>query len=126
VPTTHTVLVIEDNNDSQDMIARIFRYHQISYEVVGSAEDAMARLVGRSYPILVIDLSLPVMDGWTLMHNLRSQAATAHLACVAITSYHSAELAVKAIESGFIAYYPKPIDVNAFVTEIRRLLANVG
>jgi CheY-like chemotaxis protein len=126
VPTTHTVLVVEDNNDSQDMIARIFRYHQISYEVVGSAEDAMVRLAGQPYAALVIDLSLPVMDGWTLMHNLRNQAATAHLACVAITSYHSAELAAKAIEAGFTAYYPKPINTSAFVAEIQRLLAKVG
>ncbi len=120
MPAT-TILVVEDNLDSQDMIGRILRHYQIDFDVTATAEDALDLLTKHEYKGLVIDLSLPKMDGWTLLERVRHNPDTAQMICVAVTAYHSAELAVEAVEAGFAAFFPKPLHNTAFAREIQRI-----
>ena len=120
--TQATILVIDDNVDSLDMIGHIFRHHHIDFDVTSSAEEALELLAQRTYKGLVVDLALPKMDGWTLLNQVHQNPDTADLKCVAVTAYHSAELAVKAIDAGFIAFFPKPLQNSAFAREIQRIL----
>jgi CheY-like chemotaxis protein len=114
------ILIVEDNQDSRDMMARILRYHQLDFEITESAEEALERLIQQRYAAMVIDLALPQMDGWTLLQQVRHNPQTFHLNCVAVTAYHSPELAGKAIHAGFNAYFPKPLEKTAFAKELRR------
>jgi CheY-like chemotaxis protein len=116
------ILIVEDNQDSRDMMARILRYHQLAFEVTSSAEEALDRLSERDYGAVVIDLALPQMDGWTLLQHVLHNPETAHLHCIAVTAYHSAELAGKAIHAGFTAYFPKPLEKNAFANQLHRAI----
>lgn len=113
------ILVVEDNHDSMDMMARILRHYKISYETCASAEEALERVAQTDYDGLVIDLSLPDMDGWSLLEHLQQGDATAQIKCVAVTAYHSRELAVRARQAGFVAFFPKPFEPIAFADQIR-------
>jgi CheY-like chemotaxis protein len=115
------ILVIDDNGDSQDMIGRILRHYQIDFDLTDSAEGALDLLAQQPYKGLVIDLALPKMDGWTLLERIRENPDTAHVLCVAVTAYHSAELAAKAVDAGFTAFFPKPLQNTAFAKEIQRI-----
>lgn len=114
------LLVVEDDLDGQEVVGRLLKYRHIAHETTGNAEDALHQLDNRTG--VIIDLNLPGMDGWTLLREIKNNPKTADLPCVAITAYHSAELAMKAIESGFVAYFPKPLDTTSFVRELKRVM----
>ncbi len=116
------MLVVEDDPDGQEVVTRMLRYHKIKADMVSTGEQALKLLATHPYSAVIIDLSLPGMDGWTLLENIKAQALTTHLPCVAITAFHSPELIMKAIEAGFIAYFPKPLDAGSFVKELQRVL----
>jgi CheY-like chemotaxis protein len=116
------LLVIEDDPDGQEVVGRILTHYNIPYHTVGTAEEAVDLLNQYSFSALIVDLALPGADGWTLLNYVRNNPHTAHTPCIAMTAYHSTELAVKAIEAGFNAYFPKPLVTAGFVAEIGRVL----
>jgi len=116
------LLVVEDDVDGQEVVSRILRHHSIPFDVASSGEDALHMLTRNTYTGAILDLSLPGMDGWTLLDTMRKNPATDNIKCVAVTAYHSAEVAVKAIEMGFVAYFPKPLEATSFVRELERVI----
>ncbi|MBL8162605.1 MAG: response regulator [Anaerolineae bacterium] len=113
------ILLVEDDPDGQQVVERMLRHNRIEVNTVGSAEDALDALAtGEQYTAAILDLALPGMDGWTLLGRIQRDT---NMPCVAITAYHSADLAVKAIKAGFVAYFPKPLDMS-FVRELQRAL----
>lgn len=115
------VLVVEDDPDGQEVVSRILRHHKITADVVPTAEDALGRLKGERYNLAIIDLALPAMDGWTLLKNIKESPQMKAMPCVAVTAFHSADVAVQAITAGFAAYFPKPLEATSFVRELQRI-----
>jgi len=120
--TEFRILVVEDDPDGQEVVSRIFRYHNLPVDSVFTAEDALTQLTAAEYSLAVIDLALPEMDGWGLLEHMQNNPETAAIPCIAITAFHSADVAIKAIEAGFMAYFPKPLEPTSFVREIQRIL----
>lgn len=119
------ILVVEDDPDGQEVVSRILNHHRIPHVSVRSAEEALTVLRdGNALTGAIIDLALPGMDGWTLLNTIHGEATTAGMPCVAMTAFHSSELAVKAVQAGFEAYFPKPLDSTSFVREIERVFPN--
>lgn len=120
------VLVVEDDIDAQDVVTRILKHHQIRTEQAYTAEEALDKL-RRRHPIhpytgVIIDLYLPdADDGWHLLETIKADTRLSSVPCVAITAHHSPEMAVKALEAGFKAYFPKPLEAGKFVRELERL-----
>src|SRR5262245_53937610 len=112
------ILVVEDDQDGQEVVARMLRYHNIPFHIVFSAEEAIEALHQGHYTGAIFDLALPGMDGWTLLEEVKADPAISTMPVVAVTAYHSAEVAVKAIEMGFAAYFPKPLESTSFVREL--------
>ena|ERR1700694_201265 len=116
------VLVVEDDPDGQEVVGVMLRHHRIHADIVFRAEEALDLLSQNQYTLAVIDLSLPGMDGWTLLETIQSNPQTAAMPCVAITAFHSADVIIKAIQAGFIAYFPKPLEATSFVRELEHLV----
>ena len=117
------VLVVEDDVDGQEVVGHILRHYNIAADIVSTGEEALDRLAADKYSLAIIDLALPQIDGWTLLASIKSNPAIAELPCIAVTAFHSAEVAVKAIDAGFKAYFPKPLDVGSFIRELQGALA---
>ena len=117
------VLVVEDDPDGREVLTRILRHHDIIVEVAPSAEEALEMLSKQRYSVVIVDLALPRVSGWELLQTIRASPDTTDLPCVAVTAYHSAEVAVKAIAAGFKAYFPKPLEATSFVRELERTLS---
>src|SRR5258705_11786345 len=117
------VLVVEDEVDSAEVVTRILTYHKIPYRAAGSAEEAMA-LMGEAMPnLLIVDLALPGMDGWDFVKTIHANPGTASLPAVAATAFHSLDVAEKAIQAGFSAYFSKPVEATSFVRELERVMS---
>jgi len=114
----HHVLVVEDDRYSREMTSHMFAYHQLPVDVAATAEAALELLATRQYALVVIDLALPGMDGWALLRTVKSVPRLAVLPCVAITAYHDASVARQALQVGFSAYYPKPLQTS-FVPQLQ-------
>lgn len=114
------ILVVEDDPDGQELVERIFEHYHIPCEAVRTAEEALERAKSTSYTAFLIDLELPQMDGWGLLHKL--QQMNLNTPCVAITAYHSAEVAYKAREAGFVGYFAKPLEAPTFLSTLKSYL----
>src|SRR5260221_14333196 len=115
-----TILVVEDELDGQMVMAGILNYFNVTVDAVGSAEEALAMLGKKRYTAIVIDLALPGMDGLSLIRTIRENPATARIPCCAMTAYHTSTVKQQAIDSGFDAYFAKPLDDTLFVRELGR------
>lgn len=115
------ILVVEDDQDGQEVVARMLRFHRLDFDLVATAEDALDALGQSEYSTAIIDLALPGMDGWALLGAIMGSNSTSHMKCVAVTAFHSAEVATKAIEVGFKAYFAKPLETTSFVRELQRV-----
>lgn len=117
------VLVVEDDPDGQEVLTRILRHHQIAVEVAPTAEEALDMLSQQRYSVVIVDLALPRLSGWELLQAIQTAPATTALPCVAVTAFHSPEVAIKAIAAGFKAYFPKPVDAMSFMRELQSSLS---
>jgi CheY-like chemotaxis protein len=120
--STWKVLVVEDEQDSMDVVKDILNHHNIENIGAYNAEDALVMLDEMKPTLAIVDLALPEMDGWGFLSAIRNNPATAHMPAVAITAYHSVNVAQEAIAAGFDAYFPKPIEATSFVRELERIV----
>ncbi|GIK62422.1 MAG: hypothetical protein DPW16_08805 [Chloroflexi bacterium] len=123
---TWQVLVVEDEQDSMELIRGLLEHHGIPSVGVRSAEDALKILPDVSPTLILIDLSLPGKNGWELLKILQTSETHSKIPRIAITAYHTAELAEYAIQAGFNAYFAKPITATTFVRELEAVVQNIN
>ncbi len=116
------LLLVEDNAMGRKMLVR--RLTRKGFEVVVAADGAEAiSLVTRERPDLVImDLSLPVMDGWEATRRLKGQAETRDIPVIALTAHAMAGDRDSALEAGCDDYEAKPVEFKRLLDKIDRLL----
>jgi hypothetical protein len=118
------VLVIEDEADSRSLMTRLFQFHGIKVTAAATGEEALKALENLRPNLIIVDLALPSMDGWTVLKRLKANTKLAHIPVIAITAFHTAELAQEAIRVGFNAYFAKPLNVMTFIPELEELVKN--
>ncbi len=116
------VLIVEDEYDSMELVQGIFDHYNVRYLAAGDGEQALKMLQDVVPTLVIIDLALPGIDGWNLLRTIRANPRLAEIPCVATTAYHSFEIADRAIEEGFVAYFPKPIEATSFVRELEYIV----
>lgn len=121
---SESVLIVEDDPDGQELIARMLMRSNIPVEIAGTAEDALQLLSPQEHAAIVIDLALPGMDGFELLHRIRQNDVLAALPCIAITAYHTPSLKQRVMNEGFDAYFPKPLDDVRFLRTIEELIGH--
>jgi CheY-like chemotaxis protein len=116
------ILLIEDNELNRDMLSR--RLVRKGYEVL-LAEDGAAgvAMAGTERPDLVLmDVSLPVMDGWEATRRLKAAAETRTIPIIALTAHAMSTDRLKALEAGCDDYETKPIELDRLLAKMTRLL----
>jgi CheY-like chemotaxis protein len=116
------VLVIEDEDDSMEFVQGLLEHHGIESMGVSSGEEALEALKTMQPTLIIVDLALPGLDGWQLLQRFKAHPVLRDVPRVAITAYHTAELAEQAIEAGFHAYFAKPLDATSFVRELEGIV----
>ncbi|MFZ6027480.1 MAG: response regulator [Chloroflexota bacterium] len=124
LPKDITVLVVEDNVSNFVLIARMLGYMGIhcewktsGYEVVEYA-DTLPRL-----DLVLMDIRLPYEDGYGALRKIRSSPALKETRVIAVTAEASEEQIAKARQAGFDGFLGKPLDMDRFPDQIRRILA---
>jgi two-component system, cell cycle response regulator DivK len=117
-----TVLLVEDNEDNRIVYATMLEHY--GYRVVETAngEDAV-RIAKEQIPDLILmDISIPVIDGWEATKILKGEEATKDIPIIALTAHALATDRMKAEEVGCDGYLAKPCEPRRVVAEVERLL----
>jgi CheY-like chemotaxis protein len=118
------VLVVEDEADSMELVQGLLTHYGIACVSAVTGEEALQLLDKVTPTLIILDLALPGVDGWGVLKAVRANKSLAQVPCVAITAFHTPELADEAIRAGFNAYFAKPIDSTSFVRELQAIVAN--
>jgi two-component system, cell cycle response regulator DivK len=118
------VLLVEDNEDNLELVR--FLLERAGCEVLAGHDGQEALdLARKELPDLILmDLSLPGIDGWTAAKELKTDPATSHIPLLALTAHTLPGDRKRAMESGFDGYISKPIDVVHFGESITKTLEN--
>ncbi len=116
------ILLVEDNEMNRDMLSRrlVKRGHDVAIAVDGQEGVDMA--VADKPEIILLDMSLPVMDGWEAAKLLKADAATNSIPIIALTAHAMAGDREKCLEAGADDYDTKPIDFKRLLGKIEALL----
>jgi CheY-like chemotaxis protein len=112
------VLVVEDDPDGRELMSRILFRAKIPVELTGTAEDALQVISPEDHAVIIIDLSLPGIDGFVLLEQLRANERTAKIPCIAVTAFHTPTLKQRVISAGFEDYLAKPLDDQRLVEKV--------
>jgi CheY-like chemotaxis protein len=116
------ILLVEDNDMNRDMLSR--RLQRRGYEVLMAADGMQAILMAESEApdLILLDMSLPVIDGWEAARRLKASPATAKVPIVALTAHAMAGDREKALAAGCDDYDTKPVDFAHLTAKIDAIL----
>ena len=115
------ILLVEDNETNCDMLLR--RLRRLGYEVTGADNgvSGLAAAQSDAPDLILMDLSLPEMDGWEAARRLKASEATREIPIIALTAYASESDRATALEAGCDDYETKPLDLEQLLKKIRAL-----
>ena len=116
------VLLVEDNEESRDALARHLR--RKGFEILLAVDGRQGVEVARAEApdLILIDMSLPVLDGWEATRQLKAGAATGRIPVIALTAHAMAGDRERALEAGCDDYDTKPIEFPRLLMKIESLL----
>jgi two-component system, cell cycle response regulator DivK len=117
-----TILLVEDHKEIWDFLSR--RLKRRGFEVVVAEDGQQGLDTARSTKpaLILLDMNLPVMDGWTVAQTLKGDEATKHIPIIALTAHAMAGDRDKALAAGCDDYHAKPVDFSQLLTQIQSAL----
>jgi two-component system cell cycle response regulator DivK len=120
------ILVVEDAEDNRDMLSR--RLQRKGHRVVQAADGQEAvEMAARERPDLILmDVSLPVMDGLEATRRIRAHAETQAIPIIAVTAHAMSDDRDRALRAGCDDYHPKPVELSRLLAQMEALLARAA
>jgi two-component system, cell cycle response regulator DivK len=120
-----TILIVEDNEMNRDMLSR--RLERKGYEVLLAVDGEEGLEVARANTpdLILMDMSLPVVDGWEATRRLKADDRLKHIPVIALTAHAMANDRDKALEAGCNDYDTKPIELPRLLGKMDALLAGI-
>ncbi|MDD3619653.1 MAG: response regulator [Desulfobulbaceae bacterium] len=121
-----TILVVDDNRDSRELVVKILRAKGYRLCEAVDGEEALAQVASERPDLILMDISLPRIDGYEVTRRLKSSRETASIPIIALTAHAMKGDREKAIAAGCEDYIAKPIDIREFPGRIAVFLRNGG
>ena len=119
------ILVVDDDEDNRNVAAQYLAFLGAEVRTAGDGAAGLEALKSFAPTFILLDLSMPEMDGWEMHRRLRAEPATAAIPVIALTAHAMQEDTKKALDSGFNGYITKPFLLNTFIADIRKALARL-
>ena len=116
------ILLVEDNEMNRDMLSR--RLQRKNFEVVMAVngQEGVQMATSEAPDLVLMDLSLPIMDGWEAIRQIKSEPSTAALPVIALTAHAMAGDEARAREAGCDDYDTKPVNFKRLMSKIESFL----
>jgi len=116
------ILIVEDNEMNRDLLSRHLQHHGFDFVVACDGNQGV-ELAHREMPDLILmDMNLPVKDGWIAAQEIKASVATGHIPIIALTAYASDEDREKALSAGWDEHEMKPFRTKLLFDKIHKLL----
>jgi CheY-like chemotaxis protein len=116
------ILYVEDNEDNVFMLTRRLTKRGYDVVVAGDGEQGVARANEEQPALILMDLSLPVLDGWAATRQLKADPATQNIPVIALSAHAMPGDAEKALAAGCDDYDTKPVEMKRLLSKISALL----
>ena len=114
------LLLVEDDPDALKMLAMLFERAGATVAMAGSVEEALARAASDAFDLIVSDIAMPGVDGYTLLGQLHA-AGLRGVPAIALTGFSRPGDRKRALDAGFDEHLTKPFQIDAFVDALKRL-----
>jgi len=118
------ILLVEDQEMNRDMLARRLKKRGYEVSIAVDGAEGVARARSESPDLILMDLSLPIMDGWEATRTLKADEATQAIPVIALTAHAMSTDREKALEAGCDAYETKPVELPRLLETMEKLLAS--
>lgn len=115
------ILLVEDNEDNRDMLSRRLERKGFVVTLAIDGLDGINKVKENMPDLILMDMSLPVMDGWQATKTLKSEPETKNIPVIALTAHAMSSDRDKAMEAGCDDYDTKPVDFKRLLAKIEQL-----
>ncbi|HEX2905266.1 MAG TPA: response regulator [Phototrophicaceae bacterium] len=119
------VLVVDDDPDSLDVAARLLRFYSADVTTATNGKEGLAAVRASRPRFIISDLSMPEMDGWEMLFELKNNRATQEIPVIALTAHAMFGDRDRAISAGFHNYLTKPLTPATFMKDLVILLLDI-
>jgi CheY-like chemotaxis protein len=116
------ILIADDYDDNRELLRLMLESAGYSVRETRNGRECIAAARDELPDIVLIDLSMPVLDGWATLRELRADARTRMLSCIAVTALAAEQDRQRALDAGFDAYLSKPYRSRDLLELVERLL----
>jgi two-component system cell cycle response regulator DivK len=116
------ILLVEDNEMNRDMLSRRLKRKGYEVDIAVDGAQALEAVTASKPELILMDLSLPVMDGWEATRRLKADPATASIPVIALTAHAMSGDREKAVEAGCDDYDTKPVNLKRLLEKMEALL----
>ena len=116
------VLIVDDHYDNVMVAKATLEYHGAEVHAAKNGEEGLAELESLKPTVILLDLAMPVMNGWTMLERLQEMPSMADVAVIAVTAHAMESDRTSVLAAGFDDYIAKPYDVNQLVPRIQTVL----
>lgn len=120
------ILLVEDNEMNRDMLSRRLERKGYSVVMAVDGEEGIARARTEQPHLILMDMSLPIKDGWTATREIKADDALRKIPIIALTAHAMSGDKDKAMEAGCDDYDTKPVEFARLLGKIEALLGNGG
>ena len=118
-----TILLVEDNELNRDMLCRRLERSKFNVICAVDGKNGIDMAISEKPDLILMDLSLPIIDGWTAIKLLKSENSTSKIPIIVLTAHAMEGDREKAMETGCDDYDTKPVDYDRLVGKINMLLS---
>ena len=117
------LLYVEDNEMNRDMLSRRLQRRGFEVLIAADGEQGVAMAAAERPDLILMDMSLPVLDGWEATRRLKAAPDTERIPVIGLTAHAMATDRDKCLEAGCDDYDTKPVELGRLLEKIQRLLA---
>lgn len=114
------ILIVEDNNDTASYLSQGFKENHLLADIAHDGEEGLYLATNHSYDIIILDVMLPGLDGWSLLKKIREDDI--HIPIIFLTACDAIEQRVKGLELGADDYLIKPFSFSELIARVRTVL----
>ena len=116
------ILLVEDNDLNRDMLSRRLIKRGFSVVTAVNGKEGIDMAINEKPNLILMDLSLPIVNGWDATRTLKSNVKTSNIPIIALTAHAMPDDRKKALEAGCDEYETKPIEITGLLKKIDRLI----